>query len=55
MRGLQSLKKQEAKLRARHTEQAVAGQWPQAQTTRDKLIQTLNQIRELENQAMPKP
>lgn len=58
MRTLDSLRRQETKLRQKHTEQAAAGQWLQAQTTRGKLITVLNAIKELEetaNKILPKP
>lgn len=51
MRALDSWRKQEAKLRSLHTQQANAGQWLQAQTTRTKLIAVLDKIRELEKAA----
>lgn len=51
MRTLDSWRKQEAKLRALHTQQTSAGQWLQAQTTRTKLIAVLNKIKELEDAA----
>lgn len=44
MRSLSSLKREEAKLRERHTQQTQAGKWKEAQTTRVKMIGVLNQI-----------
>ena len=58
MRTLDSWRGQEAKLRARHTQQTQAGEWVQAQTTRQKLKMVLDAIHELEHAAdklIPKP
>ncbi len=44
MRSLDSLRKQEQRLRQLHTKQTKAGMWQQAETTRHKLIACLDQI-----------
>lgn len=46
MRTLDSWKRQEVRLRSKHTELTKAGEWIKAQTVRQKLIQTLNTMRE---------
>ena len=57
MRTLDSWRKQEARLRALHTQQTQAGKWVEAQTTRQKLKMVLDAIWELEHaadKALPK-
>lgn len=47
-RTIESLRLQERKLRQAHKDQTRDGQWEKAQTTRRKLIETLNQLSELQ-------
>jgi hypothetical protein len=44
---LDSYLKEEARLRALHTEQTSASKWKEAETTRGKLIATLNAMAKL--------
>ena len=58
MRTLDSWKREEARLRARHTQQTSDEKWREADTTRRKLIMVLDKINELEKAAsalLPKP
>jgi hypothetical protein len=49
MRSLDSLKREEARLRARATELCAQGKWREAQTVRDKLLNNLNQQHQMRN------
>lgn len=51
MRGIDSWRKQVDRLRQLHSQQTAAGKWVEAQTTRKKLIQALDKIKELEESA----
>ena len=51
MRTLESLERQEAKLRLRHTELFKANKWVQMQTVGRKLLEVLNQMHELKKEA----
>jgi len=50
MRTLDSLKDEAHRLRQLHTEQAADNRWQAAQSTRDKLVRVLNQIRDFKDQ-----